>query len=77
MVGIREAQDTDIDHVLRVRLVLEKDSLKAVDSSACLRDDIGQDVDVDVGRLENVIVSDQGCKPRLDLRTGKKSAQNS
>ena len=48
VIGIREAQDTNVDHILLVRRVLEKERLEAFHRSTRLCDDVSQDLDVDV-----------------------------
>lgn len=66
-ISVREPQNTNVNHVLFMRLFLEEDGLEAGYCGARLRDDVGKDLDVDSGRVKHILIRDQLREPRLDL----------
>ena len=55
---VGEAENADVDHRLLVLLLLVEKGLKRVDGRARLRNNLREDIDVNLGAPENIIVAD-------------------
>jgi hypothetical protein len=67
MIDVGESDDTNVDHVLLVKLILVDESRERVDSGPGLCDDVGHDLDIDGGALQYIVVLDEVDEPALDL----------
>lgn len=67
VVDVWEAKNADINNFLLMVLCFGNDGFKAVDRGASLSHDSAENVDVDFGALEDIIVLNEVLEPLGDL----------
>jgi hypothetical protein len=67
VINIGKAEDSDIDERFLVFFASPDQVHDAIDGCASLGDKVGKDCDVNLGRLQDVVVIDKFGKPSLNL----------
>jgi hypothetical protein len=67
VIDIGETEDANVDHGLLVVLLLGPEGLEAVDGGTALGHNVCEDLDVDIGALDDVVIRDEVGEPSIDL----------
>ena len=70
MFRVGKAKDANVDETFLVMLMGVEQGLEAGDGSSRLSDNGSQDINMDIGRSEDIRIANEFGEPRLDLRRG-------